>query len=1223
MTLEKSIFSLLLTEPNCESEQVMLANANTVLCNKMPCYLAENVSLEADAANKIPVYVDADIFYNKMMPTASKLVHYVELDPTLTGMYPNTGIIDATLPQEITMIAGHDQDIPQHTQIGFLCTAFVEQHPSHAHSDWIPNEDVMYSILTDQQVVDAINSAGPENCTSKNPTAVLDKITKFDNVAMMDTPEEYAIGHHARLFPPRDMLLFDKQHEEWEKNPQPDGLPDEWTMDRIKKEFILPDNVLTEEQKQEFYKIIHKYRVSFTRNPADLHLSTIGEIDLVLKPGEHKNLSVKPSRWSPETNLIIKDILEGYLKSGIIKHSSGPYSSRVFITYRRATEETPKPKARLVIDYRNINAALIPCSKYLAGVEDLLLKVKNHKWYSKLDLKGAYHQVGVIESKKDITSIVTVESQYAFNVMSFGLSIAPGYFEAFMEACFKYIPDAELSHYLDDCIIPADNVEDMLSRLTNFLHTVTKHRIKLCPEKCQYFKSEISFLGFILNQDGMKKSEEYIERIKKTPKPRTVHALMQFLGLVNFQRRFVKHCSYILKPLIDAVEHKAKNIKKKEVNWTDEMENAFEQIKIKLAEDVSLAFPETSQDAKPLQLYVDASDYALGATLMQEQQGVKRPISFTSKLFSKAELRYSSYDKEILALVRGIAAHRQYLIGHEFFVYTDCKNLVYLYKMKNACPRLLRLLEQLSEYNFTLEHIAGVDNYTSQEECTPSELNKKLVTAAPSEYIPPGFTEILVPGGAEAPFETISKCLEHTLGKNVSPEELRHELITEIINNAEKYKVKGKPGRMQELKAMLQTGVSTYIIVFQAAANIYKTNFIIYFGIEQPLVFRPQERKNEVNKEIFPDAYAMCRGQGCHYNVLQPQRWHSPEGSGKNESYFLATDFNSELDDEISENSEECETNELTSTTQTIEILAQSFQDGANEPEGTIEDNIFAQLNIGKDKKTSLYSDECFLQDTNFFLPAPTFSSCCYLGSHALSDFCFQVNSSKTGAVNLCVGADTGASLSIISESAYKILSTHGFAKAAQKIPPNSGCIKIIGSETYTRESTEVTLPFWEYNTKTELNHEFYILKDKNCSSCLLLGMDFLQKYTLKLHFNARTIFLNETPSIATPKGSTLTLKMPNYSLIETQNQVDVITSKHIYINSPIEIVATAGLETSQTPEHLEDFDFPFSLDSIHEIQQNDKELKILREAVDKENEKKCPFLFKRQFKNIKISWTA
>ena len=484
----------------------------------------------------------------------------------------------------------------------------------------------------------------------------------------------------------------------------------------------------------------------------------MGELNLQLKDQyDETKLMAHPTKWSPETNQLIKQILDGYLKAGIIKHGSGPFSSRVFVVYRRPSDKEPVLKPCLVIDYRNINEALVPCTKYLAGIDSLLLRIKNHTYYTKLDLKAAYHQIGIIENKKDITSIITMESQYVFNVLSFGLCIAPGYFEIFMEHCFRAIPDSHLAHYLDDCIIPADNVDDMLHRIENFLCYVTKHRMKIAPSKCTFFAREISFLGFVLSKEGLKKSRDYIDRILNAPKLHTVHQLMQFMGLVNFQRRFIKNCSELTKPLTDAIDHRAKNLKKAEVLWTSEMETCFEDIKVELAKDVALAFPGTSSNAAPLELYVDASQVAIGSLLFQLQDGHLRPLFFMSKLLNKTEMSYTSYDKEILALVSGITSHRQFLIGHKFKLFTDCKNLVLLFHMKNSSPRLLRLLDQLCKYDFKLCHIAGIDNYVSDmlsriEQFSSNEFFRKLTEESPGEFIPYGFIEKQVPGGGWTPF---------------------------------------------------------------------------------------------------------------------------------------------------------------------------------------------------------------------------------------------------------------------------------------------------------------------------------------------------------------------------------------------------------------------------------------------------------------------------------------
>ena len=321
-----------------------------------------------------------------------------------------------------------------------------------------------------------------------------------------------------------------------------------------------------------------------------------------------------------------------------------------------------------------------------------------------------------------------------------------------MEHCFRAIPDSQLAHYLGDCIIPAESVNDMLDRIEDFLYYVTKHRMKIAPSKCTFYARQITFLGFVLSKDGIRKSRGYIERILHTPKPRTVHQLMQFMGLVNFQRRFIKNCSELTKPLTDAIDHKAKNLKKAEVQWTSDMEESFDAIKQELAKDVALAFPDTSPNAEPLELYVDASQVAIGSSLFQLQEGHLRPLSFMSKLLSRTEMSYTSYDKEILALVRGITSHRQFLIGCHFKLFTDCKNVVLLFHMKNCSPRLLRLLDQLGEFDFEIYHIAGIDNYVSDmlsrlEQYSSPDFFRRLTEESSCEFVPYGFEEIEVPGG--------------------------------------------------------------------------------------------------------------------------------------------------------------------------------------------------------------------------------------------------------------------------------------------------------------------------------------------------------------------------------------------------------------------------------------------------------------------------------------------
>lgn len=1225
----KTTLTIHSTIENVNNKACNISSTQPVSTLQVPCYLNKFVNLIKDSVTILSIKSDESLFREGCIPLQNNSTCYLEIDPKLTGIYPNFGIIKPLLaPQTIEIISGSNMKLNEGKQIGYICTGQMGQIKEQVSNDWSPDETVLYSVMTDQQVADALNKS-PTLKTCANPTAILDyPLPTYGNLPMNETPPEFALSHRARIFPPRDMTAFEDQHAQWLQNPQPDGIPNEWTMDRIKDEFIVSTDDMTDDQLDRFYNLLHKYRVCFARDENDVNISTLGEIELVLKDEEKYNLSAKPTKWTPEGNRMIKEILDGYLKAGVIKHGSGPYASRVFIVYRRTTPEEVSPKPRLVIDYRQINKSLIPCSKYLAGVESLLLKIKNHNYYSKLDLKSAYHQIGIVEHSKDISSIITFDAQYVFNCMSFGLSVSPAFFEIFMEYCFRAIPDDVLAHYLDDCILAADTINEMIDRIGIFLHYVTKHRLKLSAGKCHFFKKSINFLGFILNKEGIRKSSEYVNRIQEAPRPRTVHELMKFVGLVNFQRKFVPHCSVILRPLIEKINHKAKNLKKAEITWTTEMEEAFIKIKKVLAEDVALAFPDTSEGAEPLRLYTDASMYASGSSLFQVQQGTLRPLSFTSKLFSKTELRYSAYDKEILAFVRGITAHRQFLLGRHFTVYTDCRNLVYLYRMKNSTPRLLRLMEQLAEYNFTIEHIAGIDNYVSDllsriGEYTPPEFYKHLVDETPAEYIPKELTEIKGEGGAESPFYAIHICLLHVKQINITPEALRAQLIGDILDNPKKFNLQGKEKEtdMSNIRAMLKTGVSTYLIIFQAAAYRYDINFLVYIGIEQPLIFRPYQRKNAVKIPKYENAYIICRGQGCHYNALLPREKKALEN--KELSYILEATVN-DNDDSITDSEDDNDPNDTIyqledtlNPNENLELFAhcynEKFQDKA--------DLILAQSVLQQHSSLGEMTEKLFI-----YLPPRNKQVLCNNSRHTIADISFVIAveqeffrsiSGGQSSPRLCLALDTGSSISIISASTFTVLFGLGFATASTPVPQGQGKINILGSHTNTNCSTIIQLPFWNPAKNNIREHEFFILDDQCCSSCLLIGADFLNKLDVGLTFEHLPINY-DFPSLTVTNLKGKTAKVQYFEQIENSC---INASLYCFISNVAYINTIQPAPIAQKDEKLtklwESLNSPKSLFKLRDLilmQKRNNQVAQVRRAVNKNNRKQCPFAFKNKF---------
>ena len=210
--------------------------------------------------------------------------------------------------------------------------------------------------------------------------------------------------------------------------------------------------------------------------------------------------------------------------------------------------------------------------------------------------------------------------------------------------------------------------------------------------------SEVNFLGHLISDKGIKKSPEFIEKILNIQKPTTVKEMRQFIGMVNFQRKFIKNCSLFLKPLTEWTV----GARTRKIAWNDEMEVSFEALKAEVAKDVMLAHPDYGEGAEKLKLFVDASGKGAGACLMQKQGSEQRVIAYSSMLFSDTQSRYSTTDRELTALRWGMKNLKGFLLGVPFIVYTDHKSLIYMHNMAINNSRLMRTIQDLAEFDFEI-----------------------------------------------------------------------------------------------------------------------------------------------------------------------------------------------------------------------------------------------------------------------------------------------------------------------------------------------------------------------------------------------------------------------------------------------------------------------------------------------------------------------------------------
>ena len=193
-------------------------------------------------------------------------------------------------------------------------------------------------------------------------------------------------------------------------------------------------------------------------------------------------------------------------------------------------------------------------------------------------------------------------------------------------------------------------------------------------EKLFYAKKKVKYLGYLLTRDGLKAQPKKLEAIDRILPPTNSKQLKRFIGMINFYRDIWKKRSHILAPLtkLAAETSKPKGSVRKKVprKWEQEHQNVFNKAKKMIKLEAELAFPNWT---KPFDLYSDASDVQLGATLVQNG----KPLGFYTQKLNAAQTNYTVGEKELLGLVEGLKAFKGIVWGYDITIHTDHLNLLY------------------------------------------------------------------------------------------------------------------------------------------------------------------------------------------------------------------------------------------------------------------------------------------------------------------------------------------------------------------------------------------------------------------------------------------------------------------------------------------------------------------------------------------------------------------
>ncbi|CAD0040808.1 unnamed protein product [Aureobasidium pullulans] len=367
----------------------------------------------------------------------------------------------------------------------------------------------------------------------------------------------------------------------------------------------------------------------------------------------------------------LREYLDENLARGFIRKSESPAGYPILFAPKK------DGSLRLCVDYRKINDITIKNRYPLPNIEELQDRLSKAKWFSKIDLKGAYNLIRMKEGEEWKTAFRTRYGHYEYLVMPFGLTNAPATCQMMINDTLREYLDRTVVAYLDDILIYTNgNLEQHVKDVQQVLTKLQERRLKANPKKCEFHVKETEFLGFIIGVDGIRIDPAKITSIKEWPTPKNLKEVQSFLGLANYNRKFISGYSQTALPLVELTKQDTPFI------WKERQQKAFEALKQACIDGPTLRMFDSG---KLVHIETDASDRAIGACLTQDHEGndtLRSPATLES-------LRRRSTSLTIL---------------------TDHKNLLTFTTTKVLNRRQVRWSELLGQYKFKIQYTPGKDN---------------------------------------------------------------------------------------------------------------------------------------------------------------------------------------------------------------------------------------------------------------------------------------------------------------------------------------------------------------------------------------------------------------------------------------------------------------------------------------------------------------------------------
>jgi len=295
--------------------------------------------------------------------------------------------------------------------------------------------------------------------------------------------------------------------------------------------------------------------------------------------------------------------------------------------------------------------------------------VATRKYWSKIDIADGYHNIRIEEHSEQHSTFHIHMGYYRSRIMQQGDRNAPATMVRAMYEIFKDMVFKDLVIYINDIIIFSDTWDEHVTTLRKVLQRLLDEKFWLKASKCQFFTKRQDILENILTPDGLHINPKKCKKLLDFKVPSNRRELRGTLGVVIFLSKFCPELASWSSTLSELQGENAP------WRWMDTDTRALEKIK-ELVNSPQIGKHWDHFSEAPKYLICDASDIGLGSWIEQGELGSIRPCRFHSRKFSPAQLKYPTYQKELLAIVDYLKFFEAQLRDNKFTVLTDNQPLL-------------------------------------------------------------------------------------------------------------------------------------------------------------------------------------------------------------------------------------------------------------------------------------------------------------------------------------------------------------------------------------------------------------------------------------------------------------------------------------------------------------------------------------------------------------------